>query len=59
MLAIAYCQAGDLKKAKQTAAYVMQLEPGFNCEAYGHKLPFKDLNMRNRFIDTLKKAGFP
>jgi hypothetical protein len=41
------------------AAHVMQLEPGFNCEAYGLKLPFKDPAMRNRFIDTLKKAGFP
>jgi adenylate cyclase len=58
MLAIAYCQTGDMKKAQQTATHVMQLEPGFNCEAYGLKLPFKDPAMRNRFIDTLKKAGF-
>jgi len=58
MLAIAYCQTGDMKKAQQTAAHVMQLEPGFNCEAYGLKLPFKVPAMRNRFIDTLKKAGF-
>jgi len=58
MLAIAYCQTGDMKKAQQTATHVMQLEPGFNCEAYGLKLPFKDPTMRNRFIDTLKKAGF-
>jgi adenylate cyclase len=58
MLAIAYCQTGDMKKAQQTATHVMQLEPGFNCEAYGLKLPFKDPAIRNRFIDTLKKAGF-
>ena len=58
MLAYAYCQAGNMKRARQTAAHVVQLEPGFNCEAYGRKLPFKDSIMRNRFIDTLKKAGF-
>jgi adenylate cyclase len=59
ILTYAYYQAGDMKRAGQTAAHVMQLEPGFNCEAYGRKLPFKDSAIRNRFIDTLKKAGFP
>jgi adenylate cyclase len=59
MLAYAYCQAGDMKRARQTAAHVMKLEPDFNCEAYGRKLPFQDSTLRNRFIDTLKKAGFP
>jgi adenylate cyclase len=58
-LAFAYCQTGDLKRARQTAAHVMKSEPGFSCEAFGQKLPFKDSTMRNRFIDTLKKAGFP
>jgi adenylate cyclase len=58
MLAYAYYQAGNMKRARQTATHVVQLEPGFNCEAYGRKLPFKDSTMRNRFIDTLKKAGF-
>ena len=58
-LAYAYCQAGDLEKARQTAARVMQSEPDFNSEAFGRKLPFKDPAVRERFIDTLKKAGFP
>jgi adenylate cyclase len=58
-LARAYCLAGDLKKARQIAAHVLRSEPGFNSEAFGRKLPFKDPAMRNRFIDTLKKAGFP
>ncbi|MEJ2170118.1 MAG: adenylate/guanylate cyclase domain-containing protein [Desulfobacterales bacterium] len=59
MLAFAYCRAGDMKRARQAAAHVMQLDPGFNCEAYGRRLPFKDSTIRIRFIDTLKKAGFP
>ncbi|MCG6881523.1 MAG: hypothetical protein LJE96_20555 [Deltaproteobacteria bacterium] len=59
ILAYAYCQAGDMEKAKQTAAHVMQLEPGFKCEAYGRKLPFKDAAVQDRFVETLKKAGFP
>jgi adenylate cyclase len=58
-LAYAYCQAGDIKKARQTAAHVMQSEPGFSSEAFSRKLPFKDATIRDRFIDTLKKAGFP
>jgi hypothetical protein len=36
----------------------MQAEPDFSSEAFGNKLPFKDPAMRNRFIDTLMKAGF-
>ena len=58
-LAYAYCQTGDMKRARQTAAHVMKSDPGFSCEAFGRKLPFKDSTMRDRFIDTLKKAGFP
>jgi tetratricopeptide (TPR) repeat protein len=57
-LARAYCQAGDLKKARQIAEHIMASEPGFSSEAFGNKLSFKDATIRNRFIDTLKKAGF-
>ena len=59
ILAYAYCRTGDMEKAGQAAAHVMQLEPDFNSETYGRRLPFKDPAIRNRFIDTLKKAGFP
>jgi TolB-like protein len=58
-LAFAYCQSGDMKRARQAVAQVMQSEPGFKSEAFGRKLPFKDATIRIRFIDTLKKAGFP
>ena len=58
-LAYAYCQTGDLKRARQITARIMQSEPDFNTDAFGRKLPFKDSAMRNRFINTLKKAGFP
>ena len=57
-LANAYSQAGDLEKARKIAARIMQSEPGFSSEAFGRKLPFKDVNMRIRFIDMLKTAGF-
>ncbi|MEJ2286379.1 MAG: adenylate/guanylate cyclase domain-containing protein [Desulfobacterales bacterium] len=58
VLVYAYWQAGDLKRARQMAAHVMQSEPDWSSEAFGRKWPFKDESMRNRFIDTLKKAGF-
>ena len=58
-LAYAYCRAGDMKKAKQTANHVMQSDPGFNSDAFARKLPFNDPTVRNQFIDTLKRAGFP
>ena len=57
-LARAYCQAGELKKARQIAKRIMASEPDFSSEAFGNRLPFKDATIRNRFIDTLKKAGF-
>jgi adenylate cyclase len=57
-LAYAYCQAGEVEKARQMAADVMHSEPGFRSEAFGRKLPFKDETTRDRFINTLKKAGF-
>ena len=57
-LAYAYCQTGDMQRARQAAAHVMQSEPDFSSNAFGRKMPFKDATMRNRFIDTLKKAGF-
>ena len=47
-----------MKKARQLSAHVMQSEPGFRSETFGRRLPFKDPAIRNRFIDTLKKAGF-
>jgi adenylate cyclase len=59
ILAYAYCRSGDMEKAGQAVAHIMQLEPDFNSETYGHRLPFKDPAIRSRFIDTLKKAGFP
>jgi hypothetical protein len=58
VLILAYWQAGDLKRARQMAAHVMQSEPDWSSEAFGRKLPFKDESMLNRLIDTLKKAGF-
>jgi hypothetical protein len=48
-----------MEKAGQAVAHIMQLEPDFNSETYGRRLPFKDPAIRSRFIDTLKKAGFP
>jgi adenylate cyclase len=57
-LAFAYCRTGDLQRARQAAAHVMQSEPDFSSEAFGRKLPFKDPAVRIQFIDTLKKAGF-
>ena len=53
-------EACDLvKKARKTAAHIMQSEPDFSSEAFGNKLPFKYATMRSHFIDTLKEAGFP
>ncbi len=57
-LAYAYCQTGDMQRARQVAAHVMQSEPGYSSEAFGRKMPFTDAKIRNQFIDTLKKARF-
>ena len=36
-----------------------KMEPDFKSEAFGHRLPIKDPAIQNRFIEMLKKAGFP
>ena len=46
------------EKARKIAARIMLSEPDFSSEAFGRKLPFKDVNMRIRFIDMLKTAGY-
>ena len=58
-LASAYSQTGNIKKARQIAAHVMRSEPGFNSETFGRKLPIKNPAHQDRFIKSLKKAGFP
>jgi hypothetical protein len=59
VLIYADCQMGDMKRARQMAAHVMQAEPDFRGDAFGQKLPFKDPTTRKRFVDVLKKVGFP
>jgi len=58
-LASAYSQTGNLEKARQISARVMQAEPDFNSEIFGRKLPIKDPAVQERFISVLQKAGFP
>jgi adenylate cyclase len=58
-LALAYYQAGDTEKARQKAELVMWSDPGFSSEAFSKKLPFKDPSIRDFFLETMKKAGFP
>jgi adenylate cyclase len=58
-LIYAYYQAGDMEKARQLVANIMKSEPDFSSEDLGRKLPFKDPALRNRIVQTWKKAGFP
>jgi adenylate cyclase len=59
MLIYAYWQVGDVKSARQLVANVLKSNPDFSCEDIGRKLPFKDLAISDRIVETWKKAGFP
>jgi adenylate cyclase len=58
-LIYAYWQVGDVKRARQLVANVLKSDPDFSSEDLGRKLPFKDLAIRDRIVETWKKAGFP
>ena len=58
-LIYAYWQVGDVKRARQLVANVTKSDPDFSIEDMGRKLPFKDPAIRDRIVETWKKAGFP
>jgi len=47
-----------MDEAEQHRAETMRLRPDFTLELYAD-LPYENSNVLERFLDTLRKAGFP
>ncbi len=57
VLASTYSRAGREKEARQAAAEVLKINPKFSLENLAKIHPYKDPATKERFIDSLRKAG--
>ncbi|MGW8303822.1 MAG: tetratricopeptide repeat protein, partial [Desulfobacterales bacterium] len=58
-LASSYSLSGKDKEARMAASEVLRINPKFSVAHYAKTLPGKDQIIRDRFIDSLRKAGLP
>jgi len=56
-LTAAYSMAGREKEARAAAAEVLKINPKFSLERFAKIHPYKDPTTKDRFIDSLRKAG--
>jgi tetratricopeptide (TPR) repeat protein len=56
-LTTAYGMAGHEKEARAIAAEVFKINPKFSLEQFVKILPYKDPATKDRYIDSLRKAG--
>jgi adenylate cyclase len=59
LLACAYAQSGHLEDARNEAAEVLRINPGFTIEGYKAVLCYKDPKDVEHRLDGLRKAGLP
>jgi len=59
-LTFAYQMSGNESKAREAAAQVLRIKPNYSVERDAGKAnPFKDADIRKRFLDAQRKAGLP
>jgi tetratricopeptide (TPR) repeat protein len=56
-LTAAYSMAGHEKEARAIAAEVFKINPKFSLEQFAKVLPYKDPVTKDRYIESLRKAG--
>ena len=47
-----------MDEAERHRAETMRMRPDFRLALFAAALPYKDPDVRERFLDTLRKAGF-
>jgi TolB-like protein/Flp pilus assembly protein TadD len=57
VLASTYSMAGREKEAQASAAEVLKINPRFSLEQFAKIHPYKDPATKDRYIDSLRKAG--
>jgi adenylate cyclase len=58
-LAAIHAMKGDLEKAKEFAAKVLEIDPNFTIEGWTKALRYKNPEDLNRELDALRAAGLP
>jgi adenylate cyclase len=59
-LTYAYQMSGNETKAHEAAAEVLRIKPKFSVDQDAGKVnPFKDVDLKNRWLEALRKAGLP
>jgi tetratricopeptide (TPR) repeat protein len=57
VLASTYNMAGREKEAREAAAEVLRINPKFSLEQFAKIHPYKDPAAKDRYIESLRKAG--
>lgn len=57
--AVCLVELGRLDEARDTVAYLLQLEPGLTTSTLRRRAPIPDVRLMNAFLDGLRKAGLP
>ena len=56
-LAVVYVELGREAEARAEAAEVLRCSPEFSLEDFGHRIPYKDPMLAERYVAGLRKAG--
>ena len=59
LLAAALAQLGQLEEAREEAKLYLARNPQFRISHWVETQPYRDLAMRDRFLEGLRKAGLP
>jgi len=59
LLAANFAHLGMMEEAREQAEAVMRLHPEFTIGRWGHRPPYRDKSILERYIEGLRKAGLP
>ena len=59
VLTATYSLLGREEEARTAAAEVIKLNPKFSIDRIAKRLPFKDKEYTERYVNALRKAGLP
>ena len=54
-----YSLLGQMEEARLEAEEVMKLNPKFSLKKYEKTIPYKNPEVKKRYIDALQNAGIP
>lgn len=57
IMAACYSLSGRMEEARAAAAEVIRVNPKFSLEQFAKTIPHKDPAVRERFIESIRKAG--